>query len=577
MEPVSMKSMVTLMVAILFSITQISAQSLVRGYVKDKITGELLGYCTIGVAGKSKGCISNEEGGFELILDLERDSLRFKYLGYEPSIVAAKDVFRDKIVTLLPARNQMAAVEIFAGKDYLYRILSDCRKELLKAKAIPAKVYFSLDTEMANQPVEMLECYYNGNIQGSQISDLKLKSGRVGLAEQENGSLFVSMNTSDALRMVNLTSGNDLLPQIPLQLSLSKLKKDFELNRINNGDSTLYQIEFKPKKRNVGFEGQVWLDKTSHAIRKIELRQDSCQIHPFEALRKGDSLIYVSMDVLQSFQEFPEGNRLNHTSFSYEIHFLHADAKGHFNSPKKAVFTTGRMYIYDYTKAFRLPVFKYDAVPYSYFGDYHKIANMPYNPSFWEHNTGLLYTERQESILKFLQTQGRLIHFNKAIKSGPTDGFFFEQNNVFWSDTSRIYLRKSMVPSSPDRQRLHAQIFLDINEDEDTIRHFSVTVLDVFTSYFESDNPRQAACFLNIYFDLCEMERRRMEQQIKRSKSAVSQIIEIHQKATRTIQDLTDQYLQKTSYGSNLNELRKWNASVKAVLGIDNFRLQGLE
>jgi hypothetical protein len=138
-------------------------------------------------------------------------------------------------------------------------------------------------------------------------------------------------------------------------------------------------------------------------------------------------------------------------------------------------------------------------------------------------------------------------------------------------------LRKSTVPSSPDRQRLHAQIFLDINEDEDTIRHFSVTVLDVFKSYFESDNPRQAACFLNIYFDLCEMERRRMEQQIKRSKSSVSQIIEIHQKATRSIQDLTDQYLQKTSYGSNLNELRKWNASVKAVLGIDNFRLQGLE
>jgi hypothetical protein len=54
-------------------------------------------------------------------------------------------------------------------------------------------------------------------------------------------------------------------------------------------------------------------------------------------------------------------------------------------------------------------------------------------------------------------------------------------------------------------------------------------------------------------------------------------MLEIHQKATRSIETLTDQYLQQTSYGSNLYELRKWNTKVKTGLGIDNFKIQGLE
>jgi hypothetical protein len=42
-------------------------------------------------------------------------------------------------------------------------------------------------------PVEVLECYFNGDIKGTSISNLLLKNGKVGLRSKDS-LLFLSYN-----------------------------------------------------------------------------------------------------------------------------------------------------------------------------------------------------------------------------------------------------------------------------------------------------------------------------------------------------------------------------------------------
>lgn len=100
-----------------------------------------------------------------------------------------------------------------------------------------------------------------------------------------------------------------------------------------------------------------------------------------------------------------------------------------------------------------------------------------------------------------------------------------------------------------------------------------MTVLDTHRSYFASDNPDAAACFLNIFFDLCEIRRRDMERQLATRPHTVAELKAAHVQATRDLERLANQYVRETNLGQNRTALRRWNQVVLGQLGIDNFRL----
>ena len=114
-----MNKILTILIFLLGQLQPLSTQTLVKAFVKDKTSGEPLGFCSIGVVGQNKGCISNEEGGFELKLDLRVDSLRFQYVGFQTLTMAASTVLKNKIVLLHPSLTQLGEVEIFANQEHL--------------------------------------------------------------------------------------------------------------------------------------------------------------------------------------------------------------------------------------------------------------------------------------------------------------------------------------------------------------------------------------------------------------------------------------------------------------------------
>src|SRR5690606_2083277 len=143
---------------------------------------------------------------------------------------------------------------------------------------------------------------YNATVKGSTIQDLALKNGRAGLAEFDN-RYFISFNTSKAIRYLDLVQKNEYLPILPLQQSKRAMKKFYSLKTIAE-DEYSYQIAFTPKKYpRAYFRGDLWIDKKTGNIRKIELICDNTVVHPFLPFGE-DTIKAVSLHITHAYEDY---------------------------------------------------------------------------------------------------------------------------------------------------------------------------------------------------------------------------------------------------------------------------------
>lgn len=563
----------------LFSFSAGFAQSTtIFGSVKDRKTGNHLPFCTISIKGTSQGAITNEEGAFKIeLLKPDKDTLILSYLGYKTKIIPAKILIENPDILLESKNVELKEVVVHASDEYLYLIIEKCRKKLLEAKANTAKVYFELETEIEGKPVEMLECYYNGRITGSAIDNLKFKNGRVGLASYNNG-YFMNVNTSRAVTLLDLTKPNDYLPFCPFQLKGSKLRKNYKLKMLyDHGEKNIHHLQFSSTKNdNKFFNGEAWIDKETNNIIKINLTCKNASRQPFIPLFPDNKLENVSLFISQTYSKSANSHQLEQTSFKYHLTNINKDRSS------TEIGTTGIMYCYNYGKPFLLPYFTFNENE----TDYRKISFMPFNESFWNAGKGLLFTERQKQKLAFFDKDGLILNFGRF----GSKNSLFENNSVFWSDTTRVSLKKNIlkedtlkpkpinnsIPRS-SQYNLATQIFLDVNEVGDSVQHFSATVFDAFNTFYYLPEEPVTKCFLNIYFDICEIERRKMEKILHSGPHNPAQIDAVYKETIKNIEAQTALYLKQVQTGRNTKELLKWNAYVLEILKIDNIKTFGLK
>ena len=446
-----------------------------------------------------------------------------------------------------------------------------------------SKVYFELETESLNQPTEMLQCYYNGYMNGINIEELSLKNGRTALAQIDN-RYFVSLSTSHVLSSVNLTSKNRDFPSIPLQFTNSRLKKHYRLILLpaSNNDS-VYHIEFIPYKNNGHFfKGDVWIDKTTFALLKINLIAENTTMHPLLPLFFGDLISDFSIYITKTFTKTSNTSVLNHINFRYKLNYTsNKSLKASRITKKLKIKTQGVMYFYDYGNPFILPYFEWATG----LDDYQKIASLPYNDFLWKHGNGLITTEKQKRARSFFENNGLLFNYTK----GQTNiGKFYSQNNILWSDTNRISLKQDIRSTNflvkeviidqlqlvrSDMYNLKAQIFFDVNQYEDSIIHYSATVFDVFQSYYNLPEELNIDFVINVFFDICEIERRKMEEKLNSKTFTLPQLDLVYKETVKEMDTKTKIYFNEVQLGKNMKLLTKWNKYVYEKLGIDNFKL----
>jgi len=572
------------------------SQTAIRGIVKDSKANEPLSYCSISIKGTLKGTISNEEGVFSISGNLNTDTLIFSYVGYDTQKIPLKVVFKNKVVLLNRKDVLLQEVTIHSNDDFLYEILDQCRKKFLKDQTKHvAKVYYGLETQTKDRPIEMLECYYNGYLNGTALDKILLKNGRIGLAELDS-SYFLTLNTSKAICSIGLTDKNDNFPLIPLQLSKRELKKMFILKSEYSEDKQ-YEIKFTPRAdQNKRFSGEVWIDGNTFSLLKIDLTVKNAFNHPFLPLFSKDSILNVDLSISYTYKQEGSKMLLDIINFNYDVRYKRT--RDSLNALVPSIITRdinakGVLYFYDYENPFILPYFEYD----ENYDDYRKMSIIPYNAVFWKNNNTLILTKKQKENLGFFAQEGYLVNFDegnygnnflKILRRYPNDSTvvpFFEFYYAFWSEKERIELNRKLRQNEiypaekinqnilSDLYNLKVQILLDITQLEDSLNCKSYTVFDADKTFYHLPEQPCTKAFLNIFFDICQIERREMEKELQNNNKSLSRIDSVYKNTLERIDNITHRYLKEVKLGTNETELEKWNQYVMKNLNIDNIRI----
>ena len=560
-----------------------------KGRVIDSDSGEPLPFSSIGLKNSSFGTIANEDGYFRINFAGAGDTLVFSYLGYSSREIALKDI--GNVVKLRRKALELTTFTVSADSDPYFDILVKCRKELKKKTHHECRAYLEMHTDVLNSPGEVIEMYYNADVRSGNLYNLTYKSGRQGIAKIDN-SYFLSLSTTGIFQSFKLVEGDLNMPTNPLELSKGKMKKIYHLSLLSSGDNDPYfHILFEPKTDSLQtFSGEIYIDKESYRPVEVKLHIENARVKPFVPIFPSDSLVDIEMNITQRFEDFdgdlvPSLLRFSYSFDSYTP--IYGDKPIGKNNLKKIkpVQSDGILYYYKYGKPFIEPVFHYNAE----LNDYQKIQNTPYNSSFWALSSVLIQSERMEESLAFFEKNGRLHNHSETIhdKLFRGMGSVMDHTNPFWSDTLRLRFdeefKKTLEAERfesryvvPDRAKyeLDVEIYLDIVQTEDTLVYYTETVFDVFESYYNLPGDSQTNPFVNIYFDLAEVERRQMEDEIEKLKSPTPEdILAIHNRSMQKLKWQWEVYLDESESGSDYDILLEYNERIQQALGVDNFEI----
>lgn len=565
----------------------VNAQSIIEGRVIDAQSRKPLEFASVSVKNSSHGTNTNQDGVFKLVAN-SGDILLIQYLGYQSKTVSADQLSADSIIELKRKDIFVKEVQVFERNDFVYKLLDKSRKRLKAAKELKSKAYLTVETEESGKPIEMVECYYNGKVEGAAVRELRFKNGRVGLGPKQDGGSFLSLNSSQAISRLDLVSGHQEFPDSPWQFDKSGNRKQFDLRIIDfSPEDSIYHISFKPiKKAETSFSGEAWIQRGSAAIKKIVLEISNTKAHPFVPAIGGTAIDSVSFRIVQNFVNQGKDLCLSTVNFGYNFHYtssinnmidttyLIGAFKGNYH-----ISTLGVLYFYDFNNPFIDPYYQLD----QRWSDYRKIGSQPYNEFFWTNASGLAHTARQMTLYNFFMKNGIIVNSRVA---DPQYGrnVLYESANKQWVEGERISIKNDFIASRArriyaasvpvvQRYNLKAQIYMDLNESGGKLRHFTKTMFDVHDTYFDAPKDSLTDPLINIFFDLSEFHRRELEKILTSKEWTKADIDLFYAEQKNLMEKETNRFLHEVQLGSKFSELEKWNKLVYDRIGIDNLKL----
>jgi hypothetical protein len=282
---------------------------------------------------------------------------------------------------------------------------------------------------------------------------------------------------------------------------------------------------------------------------------------------------------------------LSHVDFKYSLDFEYflqetsedsLDVK--YTTYSTLVNTTGLVYCYDYDNPFILPYFDYS----KNMDDYQKLAIIPYNNLFWA-NSKLLLSEKQTAMLQSMNRDDLIFnadsvaygnHFMRNLTQNEDYLLVGRPKHFFWHPNENIEVEE--IKLSEDSvafcmhfaprglYKLRSQIFLDINTINEANYCTSYSVFNLYNSYLRVPNDTLTRIFTKIYFDIVEIERRKMQDKLDANTYTLKQIEEIYFSTLNNIDEMVHNYFNDVVLWTNIDKIKKWNQYVYEKLGIDN-------
>lgn len=546
------------------------AQTTIQFYVFDQDSNQPIPYAHAVNLNTNDGYLSNEEGLITFVFSTNKDTLHLSHLGYDLKKILAGSIAPNSTITLSPSAYSLETVSVTARDERAYTLLKKSKKRMRRIKNTRAKAFLSLETESEGKPIEFLQGHYNAEMELGSLESLELKAGRVALS-QINDRYFVSLSTTHLLCNYSLINGGHL-PFNPYQVRRPKRYFDMKVVGENEDEVILSFIPMKNKDK--AFEGKLWIAKSDYSILRITLKNDNVATHPFRPIKPNDKLENLGINLNITFHpDINQGIKDLQFAYVFDYYFEHLNGV---EQPTRRLKTNGYLFLYDNEKLFDLPLIEYKANH----NDYRKISFLGFDPTFWNKYARITNTSSQIKKLEYFKNNGFIVNFydNQFSDDGKVSTFF-ENNNIRWNAEERWYIKSKKIDLSRveiiPKSKIEVQLFLDYYPIGDTMRYRSETILDVFTSEYYLPNTPQHNAFLNIYFDLCEIERRSLIQKLDKNASS-KKIKELYEQTKDTLKKKLKTYSKKTNYGENLEALRSYNLDVFNALNINNFKYFGI-
>jgi len=562
-----------LLITLLLSNFALGQQS-ISGTLLSHSNREPVSFAKIKILGTNRGAISNEDGVFELEEVSESDSLLISHFSVVETTVAASYFLRSSELVLLDRVQAIPAVEVIGAKGEILNLFDIARDKLSKAEQYESKTYFTMESSADNLPIELIEAYYQSTTKGGRIQGLSLKNGRIGMSTINN-SYFVSLSTTQVLKDYNLhDKKHSEFPWNPLMLPKRKIKRLYNTKVTGVSDGIL-TIRFVPKKelnRNALFPATVYLDKPNQCIVRIEFTDNDLRTHPLRVINKSDTISRLDYDVAYNFSCTDQ--RLESIELQYKMDYLGPFGLKHIHSEAAMLF-------FDTTLSYTLPLYGDEVNLYS---DYDKIVSQPNNDFFWVNNEVLTLSRKKKAYKRYFERNGVLLNFNELSAINPK---VFANRLKLWSPDERIQLYdlnevntdgiaeiiedgepKKMVLT--ELYELRALIYLDRNQTADST-HFEVkTLINLQDSYYFLKRTPFTVCFINLYFDLVEVQRRKLEQKLKGQQPDLSQMKELYESSQSELNRILKTYIKEVERGTNQQAMEHYINLVKRELGVDN-------
>ncbi|MEZ4892776.1 MAG: carboxypeptidase-like regulatory domain-containing protein [Saprospiraceae bacterium] len=547
----------------------------IEGVLLSKETNEPVQFANIYNLSLQKGTLSNTDGYFRIIVDDVLDTILITCIGFKEKQLKLIQ-YESRYEVILEENSYLLNEVTIIPKDnsYLFDLIHKCRKTA-SSRDSKSKAYYELKSYKDEEQIELVEGYYNTDISGYALNNLDLKAGRIALRSAKN-RFFTSLEGSRAIMMLNLLSGSDRFPKNPLELSRSSMKKNFYLRLDNkylegNADS-VYVIEYQPKDKNGAFfEGKMWINKTKSQILKITLNCTNAKTHPFLALFQSDKVSNVNFTITQSFKELNGHAVFNQIDFIYTIDYNSRIGKEEEES--YSIKTKAILYAYDFDDTFFLPIFDFNQYTP---GDYCKINAMPYNDFFWRFNDEYSLNDSIDSNELFFSDSTSLTNKSLFKKNTVSKKGLFEHPYLSWSE-NRIKFRENFSDTlvqqntagyNSEKYNLAVKIFLDKNSYADSTDILTATIIDPYESYYRLPMDKQSDCFINMYFDLHEMARMELLEELKTNRNNNAQ--EQYEGFMRKFSGKINEFLKAVDRGTSKKEMIQYNQYIYERLGIDN-------
>lgn len=566
-----------------------SSQVHITLVVKNEKTNEAVQFCNVGIEGSGFGGITNEDGviTMEVPSSYSTDSISISHIGYEPQKIKISDIGNEKrVIFLKESAYILPEVEISSNDDEWFKILNKCRSLNIKQKNIyRAKAFYSIESTKDDLPLEVVECFYNADVNGFNVKDLAFKNGKLFLNKSESG--WRTINASETYKRFDVFQETDLFPSSILCFGLSGMKKRFNVEMEFTED--LYKVFFSPKDKNGAyFSGYIFIDRYDYSLKQIEYFTDNATIYPFLPLYPDDSISKVSLSINETFADNGGFVLLELVRYDYSFDY-YSRRYGVLHKVESKSF----LYLYDYGESFVDPLFDFYADP----TDYRKISLIPYNDVFWKQNYKFTISESKSEKIDYFESGNQSFDYNSSTSEetifgdaivaqieNNMDNFrhkgFFETPYIKWNNDVKLLVHEKRPQSENSIENIIAtsqkykfvvQILLDITELDDSIHWQSFTIFDPFQSYYDyEEHPTENifAC-VNIYFALCEDIRLEMEEKIKKNHRSVEDIKQIYSETKNELENFRKKYFREVGLGENLFELRLYNAMVIRKFGID--------